>query len=449
MKRQKHFPKKVKFKMMKNLKITILCLTIFLGLFYNCSSGDSEPEIVTDKIAPSVPANLTGSNTTQTSVDLSWSASTDNIGVASYLVFKDNVAFSSPSSTSLSVSNLTANTSYSFKVRAKDAAGNESGFSNIITITTQANNVLLTSSGNLETYVGNIIDNAPGNSGNNYSDPSSSQLDSWNITINDILQNNIANAVTKAGELGYQITEFTDTTITPSQIFYVLEKKSSQSNYWGTYVFSKTPERANLVLMAPHSKYDTNTGKQALFCFKNNLAKALLINGTHRCNNSSASSCSGTTSACGSSAAFRVSDMAHTTTSMFQKTTDILFNKISNSVFIQLHGFGKKSSDPYVIMSNGTRETPAVDYAVKIKDALLLEDNSLTFKIAHLDTSWTRLIGFTNTQGRLINSSPNPCSTSSTSTTGRFIHIEQEKTKLREDVNGWTKMSDALKKAFN
>ena len=53
-----------------------------------------------------------------------------------------------------------------------------------------------------------------------------------------------------------------------------------------------------------------------------------------------------------------------------------------------------------------------------------------------------------DTQGRLINNSSNHCNTSASSSTGRFIHIEQEKLKLRNDSNGWTKMSNALKSVF-
>jgi len=303
--------------------------------------------------------------------------------------------------------------------------------------------------GNIEDYVGNIIDNAPGSTGDNYVIPSATQLNTWNSIINYLLADNIVDARSNATALNYQVTEFTDTSITPNQVFYVLEEGNVQSYYWGTYVFSITPTRNNLIIQAPHSKYDTNTGKQAVYCFKMNIAKAVFINGTHRCNSNSYSSCSGTTSVCGSSDAYKMSDLAHTTTSMFQKTTETLFQNVPNSVFIQLHGFGKRSTDPYVIMSNGARETPTTDYAVLIKDALLVEDNTLTFKLAHIDQSWTRLIGFTNTQGRMINNSSDHCNASSTTTSGRFIHIEQEKSKLRNDETGWSKMSNALASVFS
>ncbi len=306
-----------------------------------------------------------------------------------------------------------------------------------------------TATGDIENYVGTIISNAPGSSGDNYIEPTTTQLNTWNTVIDFLLVNDLANARANVNPLNYQITEFTDTSITPNQVFYVLEEKSAKLYYWGTYVFSQTPVRNNLIIQATHSKFDTNTGNQAIYCFKNTVARAVFLNGTHRCNSSNFTSCSGTTSVCGSSDSYRISDLAHTTTSMFQKTTENLFNTIANSVFIQLHGFGKQPTDPYVIMSNGTRETPATDYATLLKNALLVEDNTLTFKIAHIDLSWTRLIGFTNTQGRLINNSADFCNTSATTTSGRFIHVEQEKSKLRNDEVGWSKMSNALASVFS
>jgi len=432
--------------------IEIIRIVFFMLLLFNCSSnsgGDSIPS--GDTIPPSAPLNLVSYETTQTTTDLSWTASTDNIGVKNYSIYQDEVNVSTTQNTSFTISGLNANTTYSFKVKANDNAGNTSDFSNSVSATTlEENTELLFASGDIENYIGDLIDNVPGSYGDDYKIPTSTQLDTWDLILNAILSENISEAVLKSSEVNYQITEFTETSISPNQVFYILEEKSSQSNYWGTYVFSKTPIRGNLILMAPHIKYDINTGKQAIYCFKNNIAKAAFINGTHRCNNSEFSLCSGITSACSSeSESYRVSDFAHNTNSIFQRSTENLFNNIPNSVFIQLHGFGQQASDPFVIMSNGTRETPAVDYATLIKDALLLEDGSLTFKLAHIDTGWTRLIGFTNTQGRLINNSADHCSTSATTTTGRFIHIEQEKAKLRDDATGWAKMSNALGNVFN
>ncbi len=307
-----------------------------------------------------------------------------------------------------------------------------------------------TDSGDLEVYLNTKLSNIPGDTGNNYKVPTSGELTTWGTVITAILADDLATARTQAATINYQIVEYTNTSLSLNRIFYVLEEKNTQTNYWGTYVFSKTPDRNNLILQSPHSSHDFNTGKQAIYAFNRLNTIALFLNGTQRCNNSTASTCAGTTTVCsGVSEAFKVSDMAHNTNNMFQKTTEVLFNSIANSVFVQLHGFSKKSTDPYVIMTNGTDITPTtVDYVTMIKNELFTIDNSLTFKLGHIDTDWDRLRGFTNTQGRFINGSANPCNTSASETSGRFIHIEQEKSKLRQDASGWEKMNAALGNVF-
>jgi bacillolysin len=91
----------------------------------------------TDNTAPTAPTNLVASGTTENSTNLSWSASTDNVGVTSYLVYQGSTQIGSTASTSFAVTGLLASTSYSFTVKAKDAAGNLSAVSNTATITTQ------------------------------------------------------------------------------------------------------------------------------------------------------------------------------------------------------------------------------------------------------------------------------------------------------------------------
>ena len=307
-----------------------------------------------------------------------------------------------------------------------------------------------TDSGDLEVYLNTKISNMPGETGNDYKVPTLAELTTWGAIINAVLADDLATARTQAATVNYQIVAYTNTSLSLNRIFYVLEEKSTQSNYWGTYVFSKTPDRNNLVLQAPHSSHDFNTGKQAIYAFNRLNNIALFLNGTQRCNNAASSACSGTTTVCsGVSEAYKVSDMAHNTNNMFQKTTEILFNTIANSVFVQLHGFTKTNTDPYVIMSNGTDKTPTTDYVTFIKNELFSVDNSLTFKLGHVDMEWDRLRGFTNTQGRFINGSANPCTTSASESSGRFIHIEQEKTKLRADAAGWEKMNTALSNVFS
>ncbi|GHJ42852.1 hypothetical protein Cs7R123_01940 [Catellatospora sp. TT07R-123] len=89
-----------------------------------------------DTTAPSVPAGLTSTGQTSSSVSLSWSASTDNVGVTGYEVFRGSTLVGSPTATSFTDTGLTASTSYSYTVKARDAAGNRSVASNTVTAST-------------------------------------------------------------------------------------------------------------------------------------------------------------------------------------------------------------------------------------------------------------------------------------------------------------------------
>jgi len=99
------------------------------------SSGDTTP--------PSTPTGLTATVASGTQINLSWTASTDNVGVTGYQVERCQGAGCStftqvgaPSSSSFSDTGLTASTSYSYRVRATDAAGNLSGYSSVASATT-------------------------------------------------------------------------------------------------------------------------------------------------------------------------------------------------------------------------------------------------------------------------------------------------------------------------
>ncbi|KAB1990048.1 glycoside hydrolase family 6 protein [Streptomyces triticiradicis] len=91
-----------------------------------------------DTQAPTVPGGLTVGATTSSSVSLSWSASTDNTAVTGYDVYRDGTKVGSATGTSYTDSGLTASTTYSYTVRAKDAAGNVSASSTAVSATTKA-----------------------------------------------------------------------------------------------------------------------------------------------------------------------------------------------------------------------------------------------------------------------------------------------------------------------
>ena len=303
-------------------------------------------------------------------------------------------------------------------------------------------------SGDLLARLDNTINTLPGASGNLYAYPDATQSQIWKDAVGLILDEDYAGAATKAAQVDYALIKFTDNTETEDKVYYILERESA-GNYWGTYVFNPSACRSQLIIQSPHPIVDSNTGKQGAYVFKKTDALAFFVSGTHRCNTTTPTSCSGTTSVCGTSQAYRISDVAHNVLGPFHLATDVLNTKLSFGVFIQLHGFGKQTGDPSAIMSNGTRNTPSPDYIGRLKNELVKADPTLTFKVGHLDFEWDRLLATTNTQGRLINLSVDPCSTNATTTKGQFIHIEQEFDKLRASKQKWDTMVKAIEEVFS
>jgi endonuclease I len=94
-----------------------------------------------DTEAPTDPTNLIASNPTDQTINLNWTASTDNIAVSSYDIYVDGTNSFNTTNTAFTVTGLSADTNYCFTIKAKDATGNESGFSNQACETTTNNGV--------------------------------------------------------------------------------------------------------------------------------------------------------------------------------------------------------------------------------------------------------------------------------------------------------------------
>jgi len=89
-----------------------------------------------DTTPPTAPANLTAMASSPTQVNLTWSASSDDVGVTGYKVYRNGVFLASSATTSYSDTTAQAATTYSYTVYAYDAAGNISPASNTATVTT-------------------------------------------------------------------------------------------------------------------------------------------------------------------------------------------------------------------------------------------------------------------------------------------------------------------------
>lgn len=89
-----------------------------------------------DSAAPTIPGSLASPSHTDTSISIAWSASTDDVGVTGYRIYRNGAEVGDTISTSYKDTGLTADTSYTYTVKAVDAANNMSGSSNSLLVKT-------------------------------------------------------------------------------------------------------------------------------------------------------------------------------------------------------------------------------------------------------------------------------------------------------------------------
>lgn len=110
----------------------------------------------TETSAPTAPTGLAASGITQTSTVLNWNASTDNVSVAGYEVYRNGVKVTTTTSRTYTNTGLTAGTTYSYYVIAYDAAGNKSPQSTTIQAATSGGTTMKPTDFNKDSYVDGI-----------------------------------------------------------------------------------------------------------------------------------------------------------------------------------------------------------------------------------------------------------------------------------------------------
>ncbi len=92
-----------------------------------------------DSLAPTPPSNLMSGAITSTTIILSWSPSTDNVGIAGYKIFRNGSHIATTTNTAFKDTGLSASTIYTYYIVAFDNAGNNSQPSNTISVKTLRN----------------------------------------------------------------------------------------------------------------------------------------------------------------------------------------------------------------------------------------------------------------------------------------------------------------------
>ena len=104
--------------------------------------GDSAQDLwgiytSSDNQAPTTPTNVVTNNITTSSIDVSWTASTDNVAVTGYNIYVNNILTNqTTTATSTTITNLVSNTSYAIQIEAKDLINNKSAKTTIVNAST-------------------------------------------------------------------------------------------------------------------------------------------------------------------------------------------------------------------------------------------------------------------------------------------------------------------------
>ncbi len=115
---------------------TIKAVAYKPGLVNSRVAAAQISKFVPDNSPPSIPAGLVASSIAGKKFTLTWNASTDNVGVTGYEVYRNGALTNTILDTTLNISGLTELTAYAMRVRAFDAQGNYSALSNTLIVTT-------------------------------------------------------------------------------------------------------------------------------------------------------------------------------------------------------------------------------------------------------------------------------------------------------------------------
>ncbi len=227
------------------------------------------------------------------------------------------------------------------------------------------------------------------------------------ISISNNDTANLSRSASEASSLGYEIIKLTD----GKTEYYVLQEVAGQNRGWGLYIFRTGSGNRDLVIEVPHPADDLYTNRIGIIAFTRSKAKAFLMSGAHRRTNRDMSS-----------------DVAHSTTSIFQAVHETVTG--SSTTVIQIHGFTliKEPGYPQIVLSLGD----GVATSPVRKLSSILKAKGFTTGIAN-EGNLKELEAATNTQGKYANNIG-----------AVFIHMELESS-IREHPVEYKKVVSAIR----
>ncbi len=298
--------------------------------------------------------------------------------------------------------------------------------------------------GSLKSYLEGVP--IPGRTSSNiFREPTSAEMDAWRQVMQLVLEERYIAASQVAGTIGYRLIYFRDTQEGGRHI--VLREDTTGPGWHGVYAFRLNPV-LDMFTQSPHPLFD-GTRVNAIDMYVETGSFAFAQSGTHRLNSPIESPCDGTLRG----NPYRISDVSHYMNTFFQAFHEEIRLERPPSITLDVHGMAATTHESHVIISNGTPFTNQ-NYEQSISRQLADRMNEILdaagdsrFARSHQEPSTSLpLSGSTNTQGRFTNGSPNPCiiAVSSSPSTERFIHLEQDPEVRSGSRSNWAFVIEAL-----
>ncbi|MCP4868380.1 MAG: hypothetical protein GY898_06655 [Proteobacteria bacterium] len=267
----------------------------------------------------------------------------------------------------------------------------------------------------------------PGPASDGYLIPSEDTIEAVVASVEALTSGNAALALAEVAVVGYELCGGAGDEA-GTALWRPVEPGSGRA-----VIAWRAVEARPLIVGVPHPWFEDGTLDEGVYAFGELDARVLISAGAHRCANTGASPCDGTTGVCGGDdLPYRESDQAHVTETVFGVGHELFADLFEDDVVVSLHGM----ADEGVSLSDGTDGDVASDSVVATLAAALATEfpEQLVTTCNDYDGALVadRLCGTTNAQGRYVNGSESPCDTAADAAGGRFVHLEQSST-MRED----------------
>jgi len=284
-----------------------------------------------------------------------------------------------------------------------------------------------------------------------YAVPSPQALTSFDALAAALILGRLDTVRSLAADVNFELVRLVDTGADDNE-FYCLRERALRGQ--GLYCVDYDAPPTHFISV-PHPLYDVNTNVESVDVLRGIGARFFALSTTHRCANAAESACSGTTSACGPTGPYKVSDPAHNVNAYFYHFGTAVHDDSPASIAIQLHGCGSavcpangEAGDVVARISAGTEDNlPATELVNVLTSRLNAELQGLNLGSAlscSEPVADKQMCGTTNPLGRYINGQVDTCQNPGVSFTGsHWLHIEQSRN-LRLDEGAGDAVTPAL-----